>query len=468
MTGLDELLGLAGETARLWRRHVWALGTWFCLGTALHTGGLVASAKLGATHPVIATVVFVLGVVATLVSLVLMIHTAQPSLRAPAALDPDPERLTERRIPGRVLVREGRLEVVTAVVGPFLAVYAVWGFVDDQVTELFGTNYRLLGLDPQSFSIGFTTDRLHFYLVLAVVVWVLRQVLRLVQARRPSVMLQLVGVLAEAVWVFGVFALLIIVGRLVRVWLRERVVYAALAEGWQRLLAALPDWPLPFGLTVPRALGRLVTELTATVLPGAWQALVLPLVWLALTATVLGWRNLGSGELLARTPLAGRLSGRRVPAGRRTRTVVALLTSDLRTKYLPVLEALQLVARTGPAFVGAYLLLATAITCLQAWFDILVTLVLGPRSAAASLATDPASVLVSGLLFTPVAIALYAAGFDRALAVAGGVELHDAGFGVTGSRVTAPPAGRSGPRPTTAASPAGTRTPPGRRSSGRP
>ncbi|WP_375425200.1 hypothetical protein [uncultured Friedmanniella sp.] len=449
MSGFDELLGLAAETLRLWRGHLWTLSAWFCLGVAVHTAGLVASAKLGATHPVLATVVFVLGVVATLVALVLMIHTVQPSLRAPAGLDPDPAALARRRIPGGVVLREGRLEVVTAAVGPFLAVYAVWGFVDDQVTELFGTNYRLLGLDPQSFSISFAPDRLRFYLVLSVAVWVLRQALRLVPARRPLLGVRLVGVLAEAVWVFGVFALLVILGKVVRSWLRGRVAYAALDEGWQRLLAALPSWPLPFGLTLPRALAGLVAQVTGTVLPGAWHAVVPPLVWLALTATVLGWRNLGSGDLLAGIPLAGRIKGRRLPGGRRTRTVAALLTGDLRTKYLPVLEALQLVARSGPAFMSAYLLLATLITSLQTWFDIASSVVLGPRSAAASLATDPVLTLLSGLLVTPLSIALYAAGFDRALAAVGGIEL----------RVRTPPRERR--RPTRAATSPATRTPPG-------
>ncbi len=40
----------------------------------------------------------------------------------------------------------------------------------------------------------------------------------------------------------------------------------------------------------------------------------------------------------------------------------------------------------------------------------------GPRSVAASLLTDPVAILVSGLVFTTVSIALYAAAFDAALA----------------------------------------------------
>lgn len=440
--GVEEMVDLVGQTARLWRRHIWSMGVWFCLGAAVHTAALLASAALGATHPTLATLVFVIGVLATLVALVLMIHSLEPSLRAPAAIDGDPDRLAAHQIPARVLVREGRWQVVAAAVGPFLAVYAVWGFVDDQVRELFGTNYRLLGLDPERFSISFAPDRLRSYLLLAVVVWVVRRVVELFGARRPRPALALVGVVAEAVWVFSVFALLVIVLGLVRTWLRSRAGYAVLVDGWHTLLARLPDWPLPFDLTLPRALEQLASALVATVLPGAWHALVLPLVWLALTATVLGWRDFGSGDLLAQT----RPVGRRFPAGDRTRALVLLATADLRTKYLPVLQALRLVVRAGPAFLGAYLLLATVLTAVQTWFDIAVTLILGPRSATASLATDPVSLLISGLLFTPVGIALYGAGFDRALAAAGEVDLR-AG--------TPRPPGRG---PSTAASAPTTRT----------
>ena len=98
--------------------------------------------------------------------------------------------------------------------------------------------------------------------------------------------------------------------------------------------------------------------------------------------------------------------------------LAALATDDLRTKYLPVLQALRLVARAGPRFVGVYLVLATVLTAAQAAFDIAVTVLVGPRGVDTALLVDPFAVLVSGLVFTPVAIALYAAAFDEALTAA--------------------------------------------------
>lgn len=442
---LLALAALVAATVRVWRSSFWALGGWFCLGFAVHTLGLLASAQLGAAHGVLALVAFVVGVVATLVALVLMIHSVEPQLRTTAGPPPDPADLSDLRVPGQVFHREPAVDVVAAAVGPFLAVYAVWGFVDDQVRELFFTNNLLQGLGGvTNFSITFSPDRLPFYAAAAAVAWVARQVLAALTARGRRRPLALAAILAEALWVFSFFLVLIIAAQSVRAWLRTRAVWAGVQDGWQGLLGALPDWSLPFGLTVPGAVDRAVDLLLSTVLPGAWQAVALPLVWLALTATVLGWREFGAQDVLAGTRLEQR-TARLVPGGR-ARALAALATHDLREKYVPVLQALRLVAHAGPRFVGVYLVLATALTAAQGAFDIAVSVVLGPRDVASTLLTDPFAVLLSGLLFTPLAIALYAAAFDQALAAA--LSRRPA---VDPTVTGAPPPG-SGRRPATAAS----------------
>ena len=127
-----------------------------------------------------------------------------------------------------------------------------------------------------------------------------------------------------------------------------------------------------------------------------------------------------------------------------------MCSSDL-TKYLPVLQALRLVWRAGPRLLGVYLLLATVVTAAQACFDIGVSLVLGPQSVPVTLLTEPFADLVSGLIFTTVAIAVYTAAFDQALlAAATGTAVTD------GTRPPAAP-----PRRTTAASAPSPRTAPG-------
>lgn len=449
LDALVALWSLVRSTTRLWRLSIASMGTWFCLGFAVHTLALLASARLGAEHGVLALVVFIVGVVATLVALVMMIHSIEPHLVSTRGGRPDaPTRL---RVPGQVFVRERSVDLVASAIGPFLAVYAVWGFVEDQVREIFLTNYTLQGLGGiDNFSISFSPDRLRFYVIVAAVSWSIRQLVSALTTDRRRRPLALVGILAEAVWVFSGFVVLFMVARVVLPWIRTRAAWVGVQDGWQRLLEAMPDWPLPFGLTVPQALDRAVAGLVDTVLPGAWQAVALPLVWLALTATVLGWRQFGASDVLAGTRLEDR-AARLTSGSSRTRALIGLLTGDLRTKYLPVLQALRLIGYAGPSFIGVYLVLATVLTAAQQSFDIGVTLVLGPRDVAATLLTDSLAVLVSGLIFTPIAIALYAAAFDQAL----GEVLGRRG------RVSAAPRPDNGRRPSTAASAPGRRSAPG-------
>lgn len=421
LAALLTLWSLTRSTWTLWRLTFFSIGGWFCLGFAVHVLCLLLSAQLGAEHGVLALVAFVVGVVATLVALVLMIHSVEPHLRSlkgtgDAVTLPgtgESATLSSLRIPGKVFVRERAVDVVATAVGPFLAVYAVWGFVDDQVRELFFSNITVQGLGgAKNFSISFDPARLGFYAAAAGIAWVVRQVLSALTARGRRRPLALLGILAEAMWVFSIFAAAFIVLQSARAWMRNRAVWVGLQDGWQQVLGQLPDWSLPFGLTLPQALDRAVSALVDTVLPGAWQAVALPLVWLALTATVLGWREFGGGEVLTGTRLrASHLAG----SPRRTRTALAMLTGELRTKYLPVLQALRLIGHAGARFVGVYLVLATVLTAAQRGFDIALTVLLGPRDVGPSLLTDGFATLLSGLIFTPLAIALYAAAFDVAL-----------------------------------------------------
>ncbi len=143
--------------------------------------------------------------------------------------------------------------------------------------------------------------------------------------------------------------------------------------------------------------------------------LLLPLMWLALTATVYGWREFRARDVLAGTRAQARIE--RLERGADIRWVrLALLASDdLRTKYLPVAQAFRLILRAGPRLVGAYVLLATVISLLDNLAAVGLTVLVGPRSPAVSLLLDPLSTLVVGLVITCISVALYAAAFDRAL-----------------------------------------------------
>ena len=139
--------------------------------------------------------------------------------------------------------------------------------------------------------------------------------------------------------------------------------------------------------------------------------MLLPLLWLALTATVLGWPDPRAGRL---EQLRARVADRtRTPTARLALGAGALLTSDLQTKYLPVLRALRFVLTAGWRFVLAYLILATAVTTARGWGVLGLERLVGPQSSTGTLAWWAVTNLVEGLLFTTLAVAVYVAAYTR-------------------------------------------------------
>ena len=401
MRTATEGIRLLVAAADLWWSRLPTLVAVFSLGFGLHLLGLSVSVRLGSAHPVLGTLVFVLAVLAKVGALVIMLWVCRPPSD-----------------------RESALDVAALAIGPFLAVYAVWGLVEDEVYALFSANIAVSGLggtDEWSINLRW----LRFYLVLAVVVWVLRQLVgRLAQAR-PHRPLLLLGVVLEGVWTFAsALALLAGLGRAID-WLSSRAVWRGLVDLWYALLATLPEIRLPFDLTLPEALADATSWLAGTLLPGFWSAVLLPLVWLALTAVVYGYRDLEAHVVSAgsiwdvarRRPGGRRTSGRRTPGRWSTmlRQIAVVATADLRTKYLPVASALRMLWATGPRFLAAYLVLATLVETTRAWAVLGLARLLGPRDPYVALAWSWAEDLVVGCVFTTAAVAVYAAAARRAL-----------------------------------------------------
>ncbi|HYI58814.1 MAG TPA: hypothetical protein VEX66_11640 [Microlunatus sp.] len=396
MRAASEGIRLLVAAAELWWRHLVPLVTVFLFGYGLHLSGLDLSVRIGSAHPVIATVVFVLAVLTMVGSLVVMLWLCRP--------------------PGD---DETALDVVALTIGPFLAVYAVWGLVEEEVYALFAANIAVSGIggvDAWSVNLQW----IGLYVTMAAVAWVLRQVVGLLARRRPYRPILLFGALLEGVWTFA-SALAVLAGldRLVE-WVTSRAFWQGLVGGWHAFLGALPDLRLPFDLTLPEAVAELAGWLTATLIPSVWSAVLLPLVWVALTAVVFGRRRMDARTVVAGTALDTAHADlvARTGASRPGRLLHAgwlVLSSDLRLKYLPVLGAFRLLLTAGPWFLAAYLVLATALETARSWAVLGVARLLGARDQYVTLAWSWAEDLATTLPFTTAAVALYAAAGRRVL-----------------------------------------------------
>ena len=411
MQTLTEIVGLARDAGRLWWRYLPLLVTWFAAGWIAQRGALQLSIIVGGRQQGLALLIFIAGVLAGVASLVIMIHALEPGLPMLSRLRGGGFGLPERlRPPRSLLAVSPRGATVALALGPFLAVYAVWGLVDAQVRELYVANQIRYGLDPDSWSVDLR--RWQSYAVMAVAAWLIKQIAGVIHRRTGLTAVAVVAVVADAVFVFTSFlALYRAVFQLIE-WVSTRRIALQVIDVWRSGLEALPEIRLPFDLTLPEAVAEAVDWLWGTGLPLAAEHLLLPLMWLALAGVVFGWRDVI--DLDGRSRL-GRVQQRLTSAWEPLGRVAGLATVDLREKYLPVAHGFRLLRAAGPRFIGAYLLVATALGWLQDGFGWLTTTLIGPVDSATVLLLDPALVLLRGVIFTTATAALYATAFDRCL-----------------------------------------------------
>lgn len=417
MRTLGILGRLVTEAGRLWLIAFPSLGMWFCIGFVIDRGLFQAAVAVGGGHAYLALLLFILGVLASVAATVLMISSLTPHLPRLALLRGDAGAAPRLPVPA-ALEADSRRDVTLALaLGPFLAVYALWGLVDDRVRDLFTANQIRYSLDPDAWSIDLR--RWQGYLVLALIAWLIKVSAGALHRRFDKHWLAGLAVLADGVFVFTSFLGLYRATSQLIDWLAGRAVWQWVVRAWRGFAEALPNLKLPFDLTLPEAVVE-AGRLFVAGLPALAQYLMLPLVWLALTAVVFGWRTVH--ELDAESRL-GRVSNRLTRTWEPLGRLADLATLDLREKYLPVWRALRLVMAAGPRFIGCYLLAATALAWLRGGFEVLTTTLIGPVPAEQMLALSPITDLITGLLFSTAAIALYAAAFDRCLPVGEPIDI---------------------------------------------
>ncbi|MCB0911539.1 MAG: hypothetical protein KDB60_07985 [Propionibacteriaceae bacterium] len=388
---------LARDAAALWWHRLPGLVGWFCLGYAGNLLGQQASAWLS-TNRIAATLAFLAGILWWVGCLALMVHSLEPALPAVALAAGD----------GTIRARQLRRDVLSDGLGPFIAVFSLWGLVEEQWRQLFVANLSTYGLRAELYSVNLSDWPM--FAGFAVVAWLARAALRRIPGRSRVVALLLA--LAEGTWVFSLFAVLLALGRVVTTWLTGRAVWRWLLDAREAVLGAVPAWG---GL--PEAVRGALDGLVS-IGPAVVATALFPLLWVSLTGVVFGWRDFSARELAAGTRaerIAVRLGDGEESAGPLGRAWL-WLTADVRDKYLPIAHALRLVFARGPAFVGAVIGLSAGFGLAIDWLARGLERWIGPQSLAVTLGYQPLTGLLLGLVATTVQVALYAAAFDRGLA----------------------------------------------------
>ncbi|RMB61842.1 hypothetical protein [Tessaracoccus antarcticus] len=408
---------LVHEMWRLWARFLPQVGTWLALGWLLQTASNMASAMMGAAWGPLAIIVFVLGVTARVVSVILAILSLEPGLPTTRGLRAGSEA-PNPSLPTTVTRTERPLEVALLTVGPVLGVYAVWGVVDEMIREgfLWNTVFRRFGNDE--WSIGVSAEWLPTYLAVGVAALLLRTLWGRLVRDRTSAWWRVPLLFLEGLWVFATFFIVLIALREVRIWLLGVNIWRQGQHARHRFLEWLPEMSLPFNLTLPEAVARFSHWLVEVFVPGVWLGIALPLVWLALVAIVFGWREFRVRDLVPerlrsrrRRPLPGA-----APQPTSFSRAVQFLTEDVRMKYLPLGHAFRLIWRSGPFLLGAFLMLAALLAAGRSASAALLSVTFAAGTQSDMFLAFNAIDFVVETVFTSLALCLYAATFDRGLA----------------------------------------------------
>lgn len=403
MTAMDEILRPLALTARLLLRFWPQLLLIGALGYIARDLLLDAAVTIGLNYPLGGMIVLSLVVLAKLLVVVAMFSALLPCLpalsglrtaNAPAGIEP-----ASRAATGRMLT------VTAAVLLPFFAYYAAWGFLGDTVRE-----YSRLAFER---TMG--TERLRIFELLrssgliasVVLCWLVRWAAKRMAAHSQAPGWRLLIVAADASWIFiGLFAL--------DRWKNEFI-------NWLGAGSLLESTTSLVVTAAHAAEGFVPVEFRPPSLSDQLQNMffyaLLPFVWLVLAAIVYGY-DLSARP--ARTP----------PSPSRARTWQGWLRDFLghflggyRSRYRPVWTCLRLLFGTGLATLLTFVVAYRAIGWAGAWAWYGTTHWLGPFetdtwqviASLLDLFIGSPSELNGGILLDAVRIALLAGVLEHAV-----------------------------------------------------
>ncbi len=406
MTMLKDIGGLLALTARLLARfwpQLLLIGT---LGYIARDLLLDAAVRAGGYFPLAGMVVLSLVVLVKLLVVVTMFATLRPGLPALASLR---QTATAGTAPSPDNRKADRMLMVTAaVILPFFAYYAAWGFLGDTVRE-----YSRLAFERTAFG-----EKMHIFdlvrsgsLITAIFVcWLIRWIAKRANEKVHSPWLRLLIVAADASWIFiGLFALDKWKDDLIR-WIGA----GSLLDGFDVSAA----W---FSMSAYAAENFVPVEFQQ---PSFWvQAqnlffyALLPMVWLVMAAIIYGY------DLSARKAPVPPAPSRGTTFRKWLSDFTAHYLGGYRSRYRPVWTCLKLVVGAGLGTLLSFIVLYRAISWTGAWIWYGTTHYLGPydieiwqriANVLAILIGSPTE-LDGGILLDAIRIALLAAVLEYAL-----------------------------------------------------
>lgn len=389
--------------ARLLWRHWPALLFWF-FAMSVARELLMSAAIWLAGHSLLLAYAALAALVATqLLATIAMFLALRPSLSLPAQHGALPDASRSRPWVNSMAV----------ALLPFFAYYATWGLLDGMKNEFriaYIQNWTFVR-DTREINDILSLKGLWIALLLA---WVVRSLCHQRLRKTGNALWSLPATVCEAYWVFvgvAVIAKLIGIGK---DWWHARAVYVAVAQWWEN----------------PFALFQLLPAIKRVLVP-AWEfvtsaagGMLLPLIWLAITAIVYGLDLRKRQRIDAADDALGKVGTRYQKMPFMVRHLAGKASAGWTSKGVPVVNSLRLVLRAGLPALLTLCVCWQLLAFIDTWAFRLVTLLVGPQEPAWwQVIAQPIMVMFQSplamrpSLFTEVArVVLLAATFGCAMA----------------------------------------------------
>lgn len=410
MTMIEDIARPLALTARLLVRFWPQLLLLGAIGYITRTLLLSAAVTVGLENPLGGMVVLSLVVLTKLVVVVAMFAALRPGLPALASLrqtatDTDSQNASRRES------TEHMLAVTAAVILPFFAYYAAWGFLGDTVRE-----YSRLALARVPFG-----EKLEIFellqsrgLILSIVAcWIVRWFAKRMNRHARSPYWRLLIVAADASWIFiGLYALSIWKNEFIA-WIGAGAILDQFSMGLQQLVPSMAAFA---------AEGFTPVEFRQ---PEFWEQAqglffyaLLPMVWLVMAAIINGY-DFSAAPAVAPAPPSRATTWRKW-----LHDFVAHFLGGYRTRYRPVWTCLKMTLSAGIATLLSLMIAYRLLGWLGAWLWLWMTRTLDvPNLDAWQVVFSVTAVFIGspsdlngGILLDAVRIALLAAVLEYAVA----------------------------------------------------
>jgi len=389
-------------TLALLRAHWPVLLFWFFAQRVAYDLLLALSIKLAERTVLLSFAALSLLIVTQLAGTIAMFLALRPSLPA----------LAQTRGAGAMVTAPPWTRAVAIALLPFFAYYATWGLLDGlkrdfRLSYIFGVWYEQQ--EPLNDIL-----KIKGLWIALLVAWAVRHLSKRRAAAGGHAAWSVLATVCEAYWVFVGVAAIAKGIAMMKDWWHGRVVVVAVADWWQNPLSLFQLLP-----PIKRALLPLWDVVTT-----AAGAVLMPLVWLAITAIVYGL-DLRRRQRFGDADAQLRLLGRRYRGLHFAwRKLADNASAGWTSKGVPVVNSLRLVLRAGLPALLTLCLCWQLLAFVDAWaFRVVVELVGARDPDDWQLIAQPVSLLFNGplslrpALFTElVRVCLLAATFGCAVA----------------------------------------------------